>query len=138
MRIFKLMDFWLQIVFITASFTIALVGACIGGETGSLLIKRALLIGIFAAGGWQITSMLIHAFFRDQFYHSKGRRTYALTVLGLLFYGALIAITLNFATLVFLYLAILSLIAPICTFWYLSICYHENKVLAYKRLIHLK
>ena len=70
MRQFKIIDFWINIGLIVSSFIISIL------EGTADFLHNGFLIGYFIAGGWQIISMLVHAYSRCFTYKWGARYIY--------------------------------------------------------------
>jgi len=120
MKSYKLIDFWIQVILISGSLL-----CC-------LLDPSYLLYAYFLVGGWQLLGCLLHAIYKQHYYEARDRKNYLKTLLWVFILGV---VTIPVWPL---YGFGLFFISPLLAVWYASICYHENKLLEYKSLIHLK
>ncbi|MET0463125.1 MAG: hypothetical protein ABW007_08220 [Chitinophagaceae bacterium] len=122
MKLFKKIDFWIQLVLITGSLVFVAIDL------------PNFIVCYFVIGGWQIFSCIIHVFLQGQFIAHRWRLLYcrALLMLG-------VSAVLFYAMGVFiLLLIILVFLPPVLACCYAFICREENHLLARKDFIHLK
>ncbi len=121
MKSFKKIDLLLQVAIISFSVLIVLFNT-----------SQNIFLAYFLTGGYQLLSSLIHLFNGRAYYPVKGRKYYWGTLMVIAFLTAIF-----FAYFLFVGLALLW-VSPILAIWYLIICYRENRLLAYKEMVHLK
>ena len=120
MNPYKLIDFWIQVILISGSLIYC------------FLDPSFLLYAYFLVGGWQLLSCLFHAIYKGHYYEAGDRKYYLKALLWVFILGIVtIPVWL-------LYGFGLLFISPLLALWYTFICYHENKLLEHKSLIHLK
>ncbi|MGN6291714.1 MAG: hypothetical protein ACTHMV_03140 [Chitinophagaceae bacterium] len=123
MKLYKELDFWIQVVLILNCTLYPL-----------LIDSYFLLYSYLIVGSWQLLSAGIHWVLPKSYFPVPGRLYYLRTLLGLLIAGILSL----FTKLIFIYGVLLLIVSPMLAIWYAYICYAENRVIEHKSLIHLK
>jgi len=123
MKLYKELDFWIQIVLILSCILYPL-----------LIDSYFLPYSYFIVGGWQLLSVGVHWVLPKLYFPAPGRRHYWQSLLVLLVAGVLSLLT----KLILIYAMLLLIISPLLALWYLYICYVENKVMEHKSFTHLK
>lgn len=124
MRKFKLFDYLLNIILISASLIY-----------GLLAEDFHFIYGYFIVGAWQVISMFIH-YFNDWFNEKgTGRRIYQKTILYIFITAA---IGMLVWPLLYLLLVILLFAAPFLAIYYTWLCYRELYVKMQRPLAMLK
>ncbi len=121
MKSFKKVDVLLQAAIICLSVLLAVL------DTSEYIFFAYIL-----TGSYQLLSSMVHLLFRHAYYPIKERKYYWWTLVAI----ALIAV-IFFEYFLFVGL-ILLWVSPVLAIWYLIICYRENRLLAYKEMVHLK
>lgn len=125
MKSFKKVDVLLQAAIICFSVLLALLNT-----------SKYIFLAYFLTGGYQFLSAFIHLFNGQAYYPVKGRRYYWWTLVVIIV--VIVVITaISFEYFILVGLALLW-ISPALAIWYLFICYRENRLLAYKEMVHLK
>jgi hypothetical protein len=122
MRLFKKIDFWIQVLLIAGSLVFI------------MFEPSDFLTCYFVVGGWQIFSCLIHGLFQSHFITHRWRLLYYRTLLILVISAGLLYITGIFVAL----MIVMLFIPPVLACWYAFTCNEENDLLMKKNFIHLK
>ena len=124
MKTFKLIDFWVSVLLVTAFTILSLIR-----------MNETFLYGYFIVGGWQIISMLVHEYNRSFCGKGSARTMYhriVIIVLSCALTGFLIY------PLLFIVLAGLLFAAPLMAVYYTWLCYNEVYVKMQRPLAVLK
>jgi hypothetical protein len=120
MKKFKIIDFWISTGLVIA-FTIIIIL-----DSSEGLVSNPLFTAYFVVGGWQVISMLIHAF-KSCFTHKGGAR---------FIYHWITLISV--ATMPLGSFWILLFTAPFMAVYYTGLCYYEVKKMSQRPLALLK
>jgi 4-amino-4-deoxy-L-arabinose transferase-like glycosyltransferase len=126
MKTFKTIDFWISVVLIVffAIISIFKIRSVLEFNIAGLGSHEwNLMTGYFVVGGWQVCSMLVHAFAGWFATWGSARKRYSILVLILI---VLLPLGLWFnieATIIPLYL--LLFLAPVMALYYTYLCYSE-------------
>ena len=119
MHQFKIIDFWINIGLIISTFTICKL------EGAADFLHNGFLIGYFIMGGWQVISMLVHAYNRCFTYKWGARYIYHWITLI-----AVITMPGSFWILI--------IAAPFMAIFYTWLCYKETYIKMQRPLALLK
>ncbi|MCG2616464.1 hypothetical protein LZZ85_19345 [Terrimonas sp. NA20] len=122
MKLFKKIDFWIQVILIAGSLIF------IAFEPSDFITTY------FIVGGWQLFSCIIHVSLTGHFISHRWRTLYYRTLLGLVISTLLLYVT----GLVLLLLFLMVFLPPVLACWYAFTCSEENDLLMKKAFIHLK
>lgn len=124
MKTFKLLDYWISIILIITSLIY-----------GLLAKDFHFIYGYFVVGGWQIISILIHAWNRWFTNKQTGRYVYH-CIVAIVIGAALIGLLIPLLLLAVLYLLLFT--APFMALFYTWLCYREVYVKMQRPLAMLK
>ena len=120
MKQFKKFDCWLSAALITSFIIISFI------KIITHTVSTSFLTGYFVVGGWQVISMLLHAF-NHWFTYNKGKRYFY----HWLSFIAVVTMPLGSFLMLFF-------IAPFMAIFYTSLCYEEVYVKMQRPLALLK
>jgi hypothetical protein len=119
MRQFKLIDFWISIGLMISSLTICII------EEATNSLKYNFLLAYFIVGGWQVISMLVHAYHKCFTIRWGARYNYHWIT-----FIVIVTMPASFWVLIFT--------APFMAIYYTWLCYKETYVKMQRPLALLK
>ncbi|TAD91367.1 MAG: hypothetical protein EAY75_03645 [Bacteroidetes bacterium] len=124
MYTFKKIDAYVQLALVVGSLVLLTVNGF-----------RHFYLGYFVIGGWQMLSLLGHAWGSKHLFMGQRRRQYT-RVLCLLLVLAVVALASVYGILPFLLL--LTVVSPALALWYMAIVFTELKNLQHRQFIQMR